>query len=144
MTREELSKLLSSPYHLTAGMELKRERLMRLREMAKKTTSSIKAVAVSGGGSRSKVEDYTIAYLELADELDADMRKMADDSRKIKELLLLVEDQRTRNVMEAYHLNRLSRDAIAARFYMSIATVDRDLRAGREEILRKVGDDEQV
>lgn len=144
MTREELSKLLSSPYHLTKGMELKRERLIRLRSMAEKATGTMKAIAVSGGGGRSKVEDNTIAYLELADEIEADMKKMAEDSRKIASLIALVDGPRTRNVMEAYHLNRMSRDAIATRLYLSIATVDRDLRAGREEILRKVGEDEQT
>jgi DNA-directed RNA polymerase specialized sigma subunit len=110
-----VKEYLKQGFELARDIRLKRERIVRLREMAGHATSVSTAERVSGTPQRSKMENCIAQIDELEREIDA----AAGIIGEIKETIRGVEDINYRNVLELRYLDGMTWEQIGDRMHYS-------------------------
>lgn len=96
----------------------------KLRTIAEKTTVDISIEKVSGGSANSR-EDIIVKLVDLSHEVNADIDRLVDLQKELRDTIKQVEDGRLRLLLEMRYLNGEGWDDIARVFDCDRSTVFR-------------------
>jgi len=95
-------------------------RAEKYREMAMQATGRTDAIRVSGTGDRSKVEKYILELWDVHNELQEEIARLMKKSREAEKLILTLEDERHRAVLELRYLCAMTWEDIAAKLHFTV------------------------
>lgn len=98
-------------------------RAEKYREMAMQATGRIDAIRVSGTGERSKVETYILELWDVHNELQEEISRLMEKSRKAEMLIQTLEDERHRAVLELRYLCAMTWEEIAGKLHFTVRWV---------------------
>lgn len=119
MTPEEAKRLLYNYRDACGRISDKRERLARLRELATRSTSSMEAVRTSGSGSRSRVEDAMVSYIDLEEQIKDEIQRLKNERYRIQETINHMEDEREKRLLELRYIDGWSWVRVCTRLEIS-------------------------
>ncbi len=98
-------------------------RAEKYREMAMQATGRTDAIRVSGTSDRSKVEKYILELWDVHNELQQEIARLMEKSRKAEKLILKLEDDKLRAVLELRYLCGLTWEEIAKKLHFTLRWV---------------------
>lgn len=103
---------LSRAYLLDVRIKAKEEQLQAAHEMARKATSAMDALRVSGTTSKSKLEDNVVKALSLEEAIEESRSELIETKAEIMETISRVPDVTHRTLLELRYLNFMRWDKI--------------------------------
>ena len=95
-------------------------RAEKYREMAMQATGRTDALRVSGTPGRSKVEQYVLELWEVHNELQAEIARLMEKSRRVEGLIRRLPDERHRAVLELRYLCGMTWEDIAGKLHFTL------------------------
>lgn len=100
---------LQQGYRLARGIRFKRERILELRELAGRSTSTYSAERMSGTTGRSRLESCICLIDEFEREIDEDLKKLS----KIQAYIAKVDHLDYRQLLELRYVDGFTWERIA-------------------------------
>lgn len=130
----EIKEELSAPYYIARDIERKRESIVRLRELATKTTAEYTAERVSGTEARSRVESCVVKIAALEDEIAKQETNLSARRERIMRMISTVKDIRQQQILIMYHLDCQTTVEIANELGMTLSMTKRLLYKGQKSL----------
>ena len=92
----------------------------RYREMAMQATGRTDAIRVSGTTDRSKVEKYILELWDVHNELQEEIARLMERSRKAERLIEKLADERHRTVLQLRYLCGFTWEEIAEKLHFTL------------------------
>lgn len=104
---------LSQTLLLDKKIDSKLKQVGHLREIATKSTTTIRQDVVTGTRQRSPLENSLVRAMDLELEIDGDIDKLVDLKRDIAELIACLENETYRLVLELRYLSVCTWEIVA-------------------------------
>jgi len=95
-------------------------RAEKYREMAMQATGRTDALRTSGTSNRSKVETYILELWNVHNELQQEIARLMEKSREAETLILSLEDDRHRAVLELRYLRGLTWEELSKKLNFTL------------------------
>lgn len=120
----EAKEFFQQIVNIDRQINVKCEHLERLKSLATKVTSVMRADAVSSNGSVSRsMENSVDKILELRDEINADVDRLVDMKKQAYNIIRQIPNEKRRRCLEEKYLNGKTYESIADALEMSIRGV---------------------
>ena len=119
MTSEDAKRILRSYRDACGRINDKRERLATLRDLAMRSTSSTEATRTSGSGSRSRIEESMVSYIDLEAQISDEIQRLKAERYKIQECINRMEDEREKRLLELRYIDGRSWVRVCTRLEIS-------------------------
>lgn len=92
-------------YYLDKMIDAKLEQSQRLRDLATKVSPILVQDKVFGGGGKNLTEEYICKWIDLDNEINADIDHLVDLKKEIEGVISRVKDPRYRLLLTLRYLN---------------------------------------
>lgn len=128
---------LSQARHLDDSINTKIEILDNLNALACKCTSTISDMPKAVGGNTSRLEDTVVKIITLQNEINEEIDALVDKKSEIRKVIMLVEDDGERLLLEKRYLCCMSWRDICADFHYG-TTWSKKVHASALESVEKI------
>ena len=132
---------LSQVRYLDDSINTKIDMLDGLNAMATKCTSVLSDMPKGGNGSTSRLEDIVVKIVALQEEINAEIDTLVDRKTEIRSVIMQVEDNNERLLLEKRYLCCMPWNEIVATSFISVTTSKRIHNSALEsveKILKKI------
>lgn len=116
---------LSQTRYLDDSINTKIEMLDGLNTLATKCTSVISDMPRGSGTSNSRLEDIVVKIIALQEEINAEIDLLVDKKTEIRKVVMQVEDDAERLLLEKRYLCCMPWDEIVTTSFISVTTSKR-------------------
>ena len=137
-------KYFSRLIYLNQKINANIEELERIKAMMDSVSSpKTDGFITSKGGPSSRVESLVVKFTDLEADIDEEIFDLIDMERDARKVLLQIENQTQRIVLQEFYLNRRTIEAIASSLYLTyrrVQTIKKEGLASAQKIIDRTKD----